>query len=241
MALLEIENVTRRFGDFVAVDGVSLSIEAGEFFTLLGPSGCGKTTLLRMIAGFDLPDGGRIVLDGQDLAGRPPEARPVRTVFQSYALFPHMTVAGQRRLSAAHGEDAGGGSRRARSARRSPTCASTGFNNRFPARALGRPAAARRDRARARHASDRAAARRAARRARRQAARGDAARAHQHAEGSRHHVRVRDARPDRGARAVAPDRGDEPRPRRAGRRAGSSSTASRRRASWPTSSAPATC
>jgi spermidine/putrescine transport system ATP-binding protein len=94
MALLEIENVTRRFGDFVAVDGVSLEIEAGEFFTLLGPSGCGKTTLLRMIAGFDAPDGGRIVLDGRDLAGKPPEARPVRTVFQSYALFPHMTVQG---------------------------------------------------------------------------------------------------------------------------------------------------
>ena len=94
MALLEIQNVTRRFGDFTAVDGVSLAIEAGEFFTLLGPSGCGKTTLLRMIAGFDLPDGGRILLDGSDIADRPPEGRPVRTVFQSYALFPHMTVEG---------------------------------------------------------------------------------------------------------------------------------------------------
>jgi spermidine/putrescine transport system ATP-binding protein len=94
MALLEIRNVTRRFGDFVAVDAVSLAIEAGEFFTLLGPSGCGKTTLLRMIAGFDLPDGGSILLDGKDLANRPPEDRPVRTVFQSYALFPHMTVEG---------------------------------------------------------------------------------------------------------------------------------------------------
>src|SRR5690349_18468809 len=94
MALLSIEGVTRRFGDFTAVDGVSLAIEAGEFFTLLGPSGCGKTTLLRMIAGFDLPDGGRILLNGEDLADKPPEARPVRTVFQSYALFPHMTVQG---------------------------------------------------------------------------------------------------------------------------------------------------
>jgi len=94
MALLDIRNVTRRFGDLVAVDNVSLAIEAGEFFTLLGPSGCGKTTLLRMIAGFDAPDAGQIMIDGKDLAGTPPEQRPVHTVFQSYALFPHMTVAG---------------------------------------------------------------------------------------------------------------------------------------------------
>ncbi len=94
MALLEVQNVTRRFGDFTAVDQVTLAIESGEFFTLLGPSGCGKTTLLRMIAGFDAPDGGRILLNGKDMADLPPEARPVRTVFQSYALFPHMTVEG---------------------------------------------------------------------------------------------------------------------------------------------------
>ena len=94
MALLDIQNVTRRFGDFTAVDQVSIGIEAGEFFTLLGPSGCGKTTLLRMIAGFEVPDGGRILLNGEDLADRPPERRPMRMVFQSYALFPHMTVEG---------------------------------------------------------------------------------------------------------------------------------------------------
>jgi spermidine/putrescine transport system ATP-binding protein len=92
MALLEIQNVTRRFGGFTAVDQANLSIDAGEFFTLLGPSGCGKTTLLRMIAGFDLPDSGSIRLEGADLAELPPERRPVRTVFQSYALFPHMNV-----------------------------------------------------------------------------------------------------------------------------------------------------
>ena len=92
MALLEIRNVTRRFGALTAVDNVSISIEAGEFFTLLGPSGCGKTTLLRMIAGFDLPDAGAIFLDGRDLVGTPPERRPIHTVFQSYALFPHMSV-----------------------------------------------------------------------------------------------------------------------------------------------------
>ena len=93
MALLEIRNVTRRFGDFVAVRDVSFTVAAGEFFTLLGPSGCGKTTILRMIAGFDLPDEGAIVLDGVDLKDTPPERRPIHTVFQSYALFPHMTVA----------------------------------------------------------------------------------------------------------------------------------------------------
>ncbi|MBK7591627.1 MAG: ABC transporter ATP-binding protein [Betaproteobacteria bacterium] len=93
MALLEIKNVSRRFGDFTAVDDVSFTVESGEFFTLLGPSGCGKTTLLRMIAGFDLPDSGAIVLDGVDLRDTPAEQRPIHTVFQSYALFPHMTVA----------------------------------------------------------------------------------------------------------------------------------------------------
>jgi spermidine/putrescine transport system ATP-binding protein len=93
MPLLELRNLTRRFGDFVAVDDVSLSIESGEFFTLLGPSGCGKTTILRMIAGFDLPDGGQVLLDGIDLADTPPEKRPLHTVFQSYALFPHLSVA----------------------------------------------------------------------------------------------------------------------------------------------------
>ena len=93
MALLELRNVTRLFGDFAAVDDVSLSIEAGEFFTLLGPSGSGKTTILRMIAGFDFPDSGQILLNGKDLADTPAENRPIHTVFQSYALFPHMTVA----------------------------------------------------------------------------------------------------------------------------------------------------
>jgi spermidine/putrescine transport system ATP-binding protein len=94
MALLELRNLTRRFGDLTAVKEVSLSIEAGEFFTLLGPSGCGKTTILRMIAGFDAPDAGDILLDGRSLTGVPPEKRPLHTVFQSYALFPHLTVAG---------------------------------------------------------------------------------------------------------------------------------------------------
>ncbi len=92
MALIEIRNVTKRFGTFAAVDNISLTIETGEFFTLLGPSGCGKTTLLRMIAGFDAPDAGQILLDDEDILSVPPEKRPFHTVFQSYALFPHMTV-----------------------------------------------------------------------------------------------------------------------------------------------------
>lgn len=89
---VRIEGVTKRFGDFVAVDNVSLSIFKGEIFCLLGGSGCGKTTLLRMLAGFESPTSGRILIDGQDMAGIPPYDRPVNMMFQSYALFPHMTV-----------------------------------------------------------------------------------------------------------------------------------------------------
>ncbi|MDD3266574.1 MAG: ABC transporter ATP-binding protein [Burkholderiales bacterium] len=92
MAILELKNIVKQFADYTAVDGVSLSIEQGEFFTLLGPSGCGKTTLLRMIAGFENPDSGQIILEGNDIQNLPPEKRPLHTVFQSYALFPHMTV-----------------------------------------------------------------------------------------------------------------------------------------------------
>jgi putrescine transport system ATP-binding protein len=90
--LLRIEGLSKRFGRFTAVDRLSLDIYAGEFFALLGPSGCGKTTLLRLIAGFERADTGRIVLDGVDLAPVPPHRRPVNMMFQSYALFPHLTV-----------------------------------------------------------------------------------------------------------------------------------------------------
>ena len=89
---IQFENVTKRFGDFVAVDDLSLTIYEREFFALLGASGCGKTTLLRMLGGFEQPTSGRILLDGQDLKGVPPYHRPVNMMFQSYALFPHMTV-----------------------------------------------------------------------------------------------------------------------------------------------------
>jgi len=89
---IRFENVSKRFGDFVAVDDLSLTIYEREFFALLGASGCGKTTLLRMLAGFEQPTSGRILLDGQDLLRVPPYRRPVNMMFQSYALFPHMTV-----------------------------------------------------------------------------------------------------------------------------------------------------
>ena len=92
MAFLELEGITKYFGQLTAVDAVSLSVEQGEFLTLLGPSGCGKTTILRMVAGFEVPSAGNILLDDEDITRRPASKRPMGMVFQSYALFPHMTA-----------------------------------------------------------------------------------------------------------------------------------------------------
>ena len=92
MPLLRIDGAVKKFGGVRAVDGVSLDIPAGEFFALLGPSGCGKTTLLRMLAGFETPDEGRILLNGKDIAHVLPHERPVNMMFQNYALFPHLSV-----------------------------------------------------------------------------------------------------------------------------------------------------
>ena len=89
---VRLVQLVKRYGDVAAVDGVSVDIAKGEFFTLLGPSGSGKTTTLRLIAGFELPDAGRLELGGEDVTHRPPYARDVNTVFQDYALFPHMSV-----------------------------------------------------------------------------------------------------------------------------------------------------
>jgi spermidine/putrescine transport system ATP-binding protein len=89
---VELRSVTKRFGDLVAVDDLSLAVPEGDFFTFLGPSGCGKTTTLRMIAGFEEATTGRVLIDGDDVAGVPPYKRPTNTVFQSYALFPHLSV-----------------------------------------------------------------------------------------------------------------------------------------------------
>jgi putrescine transport system ATP-binding protein len=93
-ALVRFDAVSKRFSGFPAVERLSLEIGEGEFFALLGPSGCGKTTLLRLLAGFETPDEGRILLDGRDLSGVPPHRRPVNMMFQSYALFPHLSVKG---------------------------------------------------------------------------------------------------------------------------------------------------
>jgi spermidine/putrescine transport system ATP-binding protein len=89
---VDLEHVTKRFGDVIAVDDLTLAVGRGEFFTMLGPSGCGKTTTLRMVAGFEQPTAGEVRIDGTDVAGLPPFRRPTNTVFQSYALFPHLSV-----------------------------------------------------------------------------------------------------------------------------------------------------
>ncbi len=90
--MIRIRSASKKFGNILAVDNNSLDIDAGEFFALLGPSGCGKTTLLRMLAGLEVPTSGRFLIDGEDMSGIPPNRRPVNMVFQSYAVFPHMTV-----------------------------------------------------------------------------------------------------------------------------------------------------
>ena len=90
--IIELQNVTKYFDDELVIENLSFYVNKGEFITFLGPSGCGKTTTLRMIAGFDLPTSGKILLNGKDISTLPPNKRPINTVFQRYALFPHLNV-----------------------------------------------------------------------------------------------------------------------------------------------------
>ncbi len=208
MALLEVAGVNKRFGAVAAVDDVSLTIERGALFALLGPSGCGKTTLLRMIAGLETPDSGRIVIDGVDVTALPPYARPVNMMFQSYALFPHMDVA----ANIAFGLRQERMDRRRRATRVDEMLAlvqMSDYARRRPYQLSGRSAPARRIGAGAGQDAQAAAARRASGRARPQTARRDAARADRHPGTSRNHVSGRDPRPGGGARHGLADRGDE--------------------------------
>ena len=170
MPLLRIDGVAKQFGTVRAVDRLSLDIRAGEFFALLGPSGCGKTTLLRMLAGFETPDEGRILLDGNDIAQVLPHQRPVNMMFQNYALFPHLSVR----------DNIAFGLKRARHAARRDRDPRRGDGGAGQARGAGeaqarpafrRPAAARGAGALAGAPAAGAAARRAAGRARQEAAR----------------------------------------------------------------------
>ena len=91
-SFIQINQISKHFGDVKAVDNVSFEIQEGEFFSLLGPSGCGKTTLLRLLAGFEYPTSGNLLLDGSDITALPPDKRPTNMVFQNYAIFPHINV-----------------------------------------------------------------------------------------------------------------------------------------------------
>lgn len=136
VAAVSLDTVTKRFGDVVAVDGITLDIEDGEFFSLLGPSGSGKTTCLRMIAGFEAPTSGRVLLHGADVTALAPYQRDVNTVFQDYALFPHMTVAD----NVAYGLMVKGvdkGERRARVADALAMVHLTGYDDRKPGQLSG--------------------------------------------------------------------------------------------------------
>ena len=173
-AAIALEGVSKRFGKAEAVRDVSLAIREGEFFSLLGPSGCGKTTTLRMIAGFEVPDEGRILLQGDDVTSVFSNRRPVNMVFQQYALFPHMSIYdnvafGLKVKRVPRREHAGRVHEMLR------VVELEGLERRTPAAALRRAAAARRAGPRARQLTGGAAARRAARRARREAAQADAA------------------------------------------------------------------
>ena len=211
--------MVKRFGEAVAVDHIDLEVRDGEFFSLLGPSGCGKTTTLRMIGGFEQPTSGLIELQGQDVTWLPPFKRNVNTVFQNYALFPHLTIYenvafGLRRKGVKDAEVKTPRHRDARARR------AAGLREAQADPDLRWPGAACRARAGAHQPARGPAPRRAARRARPQAAQADAGRAQADPAGGRDHVHLRDPRPGRGDDDVGSDRRDEPRAVRAARRPG---------------------
>ena len=134
---IRLESLVKSFGEVVAVDGIDLDMPPGEFFTMVGPSGCGKTTTLRMIAGFERPTSGRILLDGDDVAQTPPHRRNVNTVFQSYALFPHLNVADNVAFGLKYKKVHEGESAPSWSPRRSRSCSSADFEKRKPGQLSG--------------------------------------------------------------------------------------------------------
>ena len=234
---IEFRDVTKRFGDFAAVDNLSLDIYEREFFALLGPSGCGKTTLMRMLAGFEEPTEGAILLDGKDLAGVPPYRRPINMMFQSYALFPHMTVEAEHRLRPEAGRHAEGRDRRRASRRCWSSSSSSQFAKRKPHQLSGGQ--------RQRVALARSLAKRpkvllldeplgALDKKLREETQFELIDLQDEA---RPHLRDRHPRPGRGDDGRRPHRGDGPRQDRPGRRRRPRSTRSRTRATSPTSSA----
>ena len=215
---LALDHVRKSFGAFTAVEDFELSAERGEFISFLGPSGCGKTTTLRMIAGFEYPDSGSISVDGKEITNLPPNKRNVGMVFQSYALFPNMSVA----------SNIGFGMRvkkrpadaiRKRVARAARHDQHAGEGGPLPVPAVGRPAAASRARPGAGDRAASAAPRRTTVGSRRQDPGRAAGRDPGHPAPARDHHRLRHPRPGGGALAVRPGRGHEQRPDRADRNA----------------------
>jgi putrescine transport system ATP-binding protein len=220
---VRIEKVTKKFGDFTAVDSVSLDIWKGELFCLLGGSGCGKSTLLRVLAGFETPTEGRVWIDGQSMAGIPPYERPTNMMFQSYALFPHMTV--EKNVAYGLLRD---GMKREEVRDRVGEMLRMVQLERFAHRKPDQLSGGQRQRV--------ALARSLVKRPKLLAPRGDPVRADQDPGDARRHLHRRHPRPGGGDDALDPDRGDERRKDRAGRRAAGdlrvSELALRRRLHW---------